>query len=139
MFGVMWAKCSWDVIEIGSVTEVGEKRQLSYQASDNEVDARKDIYRQEMENFDLAYKNLQGIHGQLARKRDKMKVLRDGVCLQIYILSYVYGQKWFIANGWESSGPHKYCGSLTNHPSYLAQVAWWKADSLEFSERTYSC
>lgn len=65
-------------------TEVDEKSQLGNRASKKRT--RGLIYNQETENFDLAYKNLQVIHGQLTKKRDEMKVLRDGVCLQICIL-----------------------------------------------------
>ncbi|OBT84778.1 hypothetical protein VE02_08102 [Pseudogymnoascus sp. 03VT05] len=38
-----------------------------------------EIYKEEMDIFDQAYKNLDGIHDQLVKKRDEMKVLRDGL------------------------------------------------------------
>lgn len=38
------------------------------------------IYNQEMDFFDQACRNLGGILDQLVKKRDEMKVLRDGVC-----------------------------------------------------------
>ncbi|OBT52922.1 hypothetical protein VE04_06958 [Pseudogymnoascus sp. 24MN13] len=37
-----------------------------------------EIYKEEMDIFDQAYNNLDGIHDQLVKKRDEMKVLRDG-------------------------------------------------------------
>lgn len=63
-------------------TEVDDKSKPGIRAA-SETQGPKNIYKQEMENYDQAKKNLEGIRDQLAKKRDEMKVLRDGVCLQI--------------------------------------------------------
>lgn len=66
-------------------TEVDNKSLLSDMVAAGSDDF-KYIYNKEMENFDQAYKNLEGIHGQLAKKRDEMKVLRDGYVSKYYTL-----------------------------------------------------
>ncbi|OBT61863.1 hypothetical protein VE03_08813 [Pseudogymnoascus sp. 23342-1-I1] len=58
-------------------TEVDDKSKPGIRAA-SEAQGRKNVYKQEMENFDRAKKRLEGIYGQLEKKRDEMKVLRDG-------------------------------------------------------------
>jgi hypothetical protein len=65
-------------------TEVDDKSEFGIQVA-SEHQGPKYAYSQEMKHFDQAYRNLEGIRDQLAKKRDEMKVLRDGVCLQISI------------------------------------------------------
>ncbi|KFY08509.1 hypothetical protein V492_06167 [Pseudogymnoascus sp. VKM F-4246] len=58
--------------------QVDGKSPLGERAA-SESNGFKEIYNQEMENFDQACKNLEGIHDQLVKKRDEMKTLRDGL------------------------------------------------------------
>jgi hypothetical protein len=48
-----------------------------------------EIYDEEMEDFDQAYKNLESTHRQLVKKLEEMKVLRDGVCLFRYVNPFI--------------------------------------------------
>ncbi|KFY36681.1 hypothetical protein V495_07684 [Pseudogymnoascus sp. VKM F-4514 (FW-929)] len=58
--------------------EVDEKSPLGERVAAGSSEF-KDIYNLEMEQFDQGYKNLEGIRDQLVKKRDEMKVLRDGL------------------------------------------------------------
>ncbi|KFY03829.1 hypothetical protein V490_00083 [Pseudogymnoascus sp. VKM F-3557] len=58
-------------------TEVSNKAPLR-QRMDGGDDFKR-IYTKQMEDFRQACKNLEGIHDQLVKKRDEMKVLRDGL------------------------------------------------------------
>ncbi|KFY93622.1 hypothetical protein V500_03630 [Pseudogymnoascus sp. VKM F-4518 (FW-2643)] len=59
-------------------TEVDDKSKPGIRVA-SETQGPKNIYKQEMEDYDQAKKNLEGIRDQLAKKRDEMKVLRDGL------------------------------------------------------------
>ncbi|KFX88584.1 hypothetical protein O988_08965 [Pseudogymnoascus sp. VKM F-3808] len=58
-------------------TEVSNKAPLRQRMGGG--DDFKRIYTKQMEDFRQACKNLEGIHDQLVKKRDEMKVLRDGL------------------------------------------------------------
>jgi hypothetical protein len=72
------AETLWELamfrVEVDDRSPLGERAATG----SNEV---KEIYKQEINNFDQACKNLEGVHDQLVKKRDEMKVLRDGVCI----------------------------------------------------------
>jgi hypothetical protein len=74
------AETLWELSTFQTETREKVERRRGVIAGSEKVKA---TYQQAIDDFDQAYKNLDGIRGQLVKKRDEMKVLRDGVCLQI--------------------------------------------------------
>ncbi|KFY04606.1 hypothetical protein V491_09297 [Pseudogymnoascus sp. VKM F-3775] len=61
-------------------TEVhGKTPRLKLMTTQQQDEYLQEIYEQKIEGFDQAYRDLNGIHDQLVKKRDEMKVLRDGL------------------------------------------------------------